>query len=743
MLVPGSSSSQQHGKSQSQLQKNHHLKLQMQQQYLLNQIPGSNPPSLPLNMQSYQQVLTHNLSKLQKNKLYLSHQLKSLSMGGGGGAGDTSSSPSVHQVNLKLQQTQQHISQINHQLQLLTQLSATQQQSDTSPDSVPGLCSPMVGGHSGGPSNPQRSSGSKQGGPMGGGGRSHSTSGIPEEGGLMYNLQGLSLGHGHGGSSGSNGGTNQSTSVRSVSRLHQIFSGSSSSDSLSGGLTGMDGPGQGSMFSHGGSQGSSPFSPPRGGSSSIAGGMGGFMPDHASFGSSANTGLSVPPAGKPFTDIQEFKPGVPWQPRMQATEPAQLYSKQSSLPGGGSYDNFPSVAQSPAYSNLPSPMLGPGGPQSRAFGNTGLGGSGMGVASTHKYMRSNSTGSGFYGGSGYGNKRLPSPSAKYAHYMPSRGDGGIRQSGPAGMGGGAGGGASSGGGWSSSSSLSSESSLSSGYGGGGNGHVQTRTYYPNRAPAQSPISIGSQFPPGPAMGPGGGGGGMDRSTSWKQQHLQNPQLSNGRRMAPPNSLPPRAAGSGFHASSRSMGSTPLGSRDLFGTNHAPSVPASASDDKWGSMTPGPMTLSPAVLSNVWGTGTLGTPGNTPSQWGKDEVSKLWNQVSESDPVSAALSKPPGLSMNPDPSQLYMKGEPKAFADGGNSFVTTPTLTSENSTWGQEEVGSAEGQKEAISPEPTFAEWQAGKKARLSVFKMPTSPWLVVKNVTTQVRMYFDTLGHWN
>lgn len=41
----------------------------------------------------------------------------------------------------------------------------------------------------------------------------------------------------------------------------------------------------------------------------------------------------------------------------------------------------------------------------------------------------------------------------------------------------------------------------------------------------------------------------------------------------------------------------------------------------------------------------------------------------------------------------------------------------------------------LSPEPTFAEWQAGKKARLSVFKMPgsaPSQWLVIKNITTQI-----------
>ena len=741
--TPGMGVGQQPVSSKSGSQNQQLKLLQMQQQYLLNQIPGSNTPNLPLNIQNYQQVLNQRLNKLQQTKQYLNQQLKVLGASGPRGGGDATT---AHQINLKLQQNQQHISQINQQLHVLAQLSA---QSDSSPKSQD-LSSPMLGG-------PVASiSRSSTGGVTGKGfgvkqsamGRSHSTSGIPEEAedgkGLLYNMQGLSL------------GSMGQSSARSLSRLHQMFGSGSGGGGSSDNLTGLEG----SVFS---SEGSSPFSPPQGG------GLG-VIPDHpgsnAATPTSAGVAPFLPSSGKVIPDIQEFKPGVPWQPRTQATEPAQLYSKQNSVPGSGggsgSFDNF-SVAQSPVYSNLQSPMISATqASQSKGFAGSAPGGGGGGSG---RYMRSNSTGSGFYGAnsSGFmGNKRLPSPSGKYAHYVPHGESGALQQQQQqqgAGLGGG---------GWNSSSSgsLASDASLGSAYGGGG-GHVHTRTYYPSRnqgsgsMAAQSPVS---QFPPGVS---GENRGWKQQSSSTKHQQLGGG--GGGRRMVPPSSLPPRAmsVGSGLH-NSRSIGNTPLSTqRDVFGTGRTPlsAGPTSLDDGgSWGAagatlaVTPGSLAPSPAVLPNpVWGAGSLATPDElsamqlkSQQQWGgnKDDVSKLWNQIPESDATAAAAtsapSKPPGLSTSPDSSPIYMKmpqgpagseSVPASAPEVSGSFATTPSFSSGSGTWGQDEIKRPEVQ-ETLSPEPTFAEWQAGKKARLSVFKlppsMPTSPWLVLRNVTKQV-----------
>ncbi len=755
--------------SPSGSQSQDHKLLQMQQQFLLNQLPGG-LPNRPLSVQSYQQVLTQRFKKLNRQHQTITQQLK-MNMARGGGSGslnssDPSASMTVHQMNLKLQQIQHHMTQIVQQLNVISQISS--QQPDPTAAMKPqdplstGMGSSVMGVGLGNSRGKGYNGSSKQGGSSLG--RSHSTSGIPEEGespkGLMCNMQDLSL-----------GGLVSQSSALSMSRFHQIFSGSSSGDNL----IRMGGIGDG-----GSSQDSSPFSPPQGTAGTptftIGGGGGGLGCDPTSSENTPPTPSSafLPSGGKApsFTDnIQEFKPGVPWQPRSQATEPAQLYSKQSSMPvgggaGGGSYDNFSAVmAQSPSYppANLPSPM----------FGGQGSGGQAKPVG---KYMRSNSTGGGFYGipGSGGGgggtsgfgsSKRLPSPSVKYSHYTPRADASASRH-----QGGGAGAG-----GWNSSGSsgsLSSESSLSGGFGGGGggggggNGHgpvIQTRTYYPssNRT-AQSPVVTmgGTQFP------------GSDRTQTWKQpkqqqqQQLQQqvlPTGGGGRRIAPPTSLPPRGgrASSGLHVS-RSTGATPLsGMRELFGgsgssSSSSNSQTPSIAEDKWGAlaMTPGsltPLTPSSAVLLNpVWGSGSLTTPDTEiqQNQWKKEEVSKIWNQTQDPGPASlVAPSKPPGLSVvNPDPSLVYMKtssseskiSSSSSPSEGVNSspFVTTPSFSS--GTWGQDEIeSSSEVQKETLSPEPTFAEWQAGKKARLSVvFKLPptqaNSCWLVIKNITKQV-----------
>jgi hypothetical protein len=71
-------------------------------------------------------------------------------------------------------------------------------------------------------------------------------------------------------------------------------------------------------------------------------------------------------------------------------------------------------------------------------------------------------------------------------------------------------------------------------------------------------------------------------------------------------------------------------------------------------------------------------------------------------------------------------------EGGNSFATTPSFSSGNSTWGQDEMRStSKVQKEQLRLDITFDEWRSGKKARL-LPHVATSPWLVIRNVNTQV-----------
>lgn len=672
-------------KSQSQLKL-----LQMQQQYLLG--PGG-APNQPLNLQNYLQAVNQRYIKLQKNKQVLTQHLK---ISGGDGA-------VAHQIKLKLQRVQHLISEIEQQRLVMGHLPPTQQEgSGGSLKSQDPLVSPMMA--MGMPSRGSKGFSGKQGG------RSHSASGILEEEGkgLSYNIQGLSL-----------GATVSQSSARSVSRFHQIFSGSSSDNNLMG-LGAAGGEGQDMVLS-GGSQGSSPFSPPQGGGVGSAFTARSNMSESVSGASTPSGSTSfLPSSGKQFTEIQEFRPGVPWQPRSQATEPAQLYSKQISMPAGGmmygglgeSYN--PQMAPSPVFTNLSSPMLGGAGTStpSKSFVPPKSFGSGVGGGVVpHKYVRSNSIGSGFYGSSSYGgstgngssftsSKRLPSPSpAKYSQYPDN-----TRQLFGQGVGAG---------GWGSSTTGSSLSSDSA-YGG-----ISARTAYPSAGhTAISPVSMatGSQFPPGSAGGMG------DRMSSWRANKQQN---TGGRRIAPPTSLPPRSRGSG----SRSV-STPHGTRELFDSNLS-------SESSWGALSMTPGALTPGLSNPVWGSTPLTTPDDPtialqPTQWGKDDVSKIWDQTSQPDSFSSAPSKPPGLSVNSDPSAPpYMKTPAsEQSGKGAGSFPSTPSFSSGSSTWGQDEIRASDGQKDAMSPEPTFAEWLSGKKARL--LPNATSPWLVIRNINTQV-----------
>ena len=780
--------------------------LQLQQQYLLNQLSSSVPmPSQPLSLQNFQQVLTTQLIHFQKQHQQLLQQAKMLG-GGGGGAGGMSSTQH-NQINLKLKQTQQSIQQIDGQLALIAQLTASA--SGAPAGSQPKAPSPkespdMVGPFGGGMSGIQHGVGAKYSG------RSHSTSSVMgvEEGhekNLIYGLQGLTLGGGGGGGGyggGGGGGGGGGMNSRSTSRLHQIISGSSggSNESLTGG-GGGNGGSQGSLSSGGGSQGSSPFSPPLGGGSGMTSYSNGSSEGSAAtslssgYGGASTPSNMLPPSpflsGAKFNEIQEFTPGVLWQPRNQSGSSSdqsstshqhQHLSKQHSMTGGRMADSY---AQSPGSYGLGSPMvdISGGGGGSIAGGRMGFssrshhGGSGM----PHKFNRSNSTGGGYRGmpgssgggmgggggpylsnsgsggsGSGFGKKQAPS-TVIVNKYSINYGLGGNQRS-ESHHGGGSSG-------WGVQDPSSAATSPF-----GGTGQTQGRPYYLGRGGnhqqqhqgnAQSPVNL------------------MGQSSTWKshlnhqQQQYSSPSMEP-RQKPPPSSLPPRALGSSY---SKSIGGTPIGSTFYGGSSGSSMLSSTASsssvsgeDKKWGGngggggyppTTPGVGTPSSGMMSNsIWGSG--GSSSDEPislsshrSHWGsvaaatKDgqDCSRGWGEfdATSSSSTTPSIGRPPGFSTSRCESTSSSSSTFETSQSSTNSAankqdainaspsVTTPSFTSGIGMWGQDE-----SHKEVFSPEPSFAEWQAGKKARLSIPKPPanftSSPWLIMHNVSSQVRL---------
>ena len=752
MTPPSPSSSS----SQSQVQMLRWL--HMQQQYLLNQIQIGNlqsgsVPSLPLNLQNYQQLLSQHLVQMQKKQQQLTQQLKLTGAATTPGSGVTNSHN--YQINLKLQQTQQVITQINDQLALISHLSS----SPTPPGALPKSLSPKPHelGFLGSSQMPIGAAGSgsvvKQVGGTVGGGRSHSTDGIVgmDEGKdsnktMMFGVPNIPSG-------GYNNPLPSHISSRSTSRLHQIISGSSNC-SDGGFIGGMAGDAPGSLSSVG-SPGSSPFSPPHGGSSLSSYSSG--VTEGLQFGS-LGTPISTsgapppgPPTGKSFCDIQEFKPGVPWQMRNIGQEPtgAQHLSKQNSMPGGSRGFDVYTHTLSHYGAASPLPDSGFAGAASAPFSSGPFPSSG-GNAVPHKYMRSNSAGSAsFYrtgGTSGFsvggGGKRLNSPATGNKHSNYYNFPGGPRSDVQQGVGG-----------WNHGTSQQEPPGI---VGYGNSGHAQANSFYPPSAGRQ-----GNPGNPLPQVNTGA-------LPSWKQHYPVQPAGS--RRMtAPPSSLPPRG---GKYIASNSTGGTPIGSHNLFYTSSSsssgssfPSTPAQpVGDTKWGPFPSNTSSLtSPPNMSSssVWGSSPLSGGSDQPhshtslkNQWGTGDtsnMSRLWNQSLDVDALATTKSVPwtrgmsvdcsdpssspsGSLAYNPSLPPLLLHGTTasadKYTSTSSTSSVSTPSLPSVSSTWGQEET-----HKGLFSPEPSFAEWQAGKKAHLSVVKPPSdvaSPWLIIRNVTNQV-----------
>lgn len=438
--------------------------------------------------------------------------------------------------------------------------------------------------------------------------RSMSLPGGSSEHNLSLGMQGLSI-NGHPPPS-----SISQSSARSVSRLQQIISGSSSTDNLQG-MEERSAPRfrlpPGQLLAATSEPFSASSSPPAGTSSTTT--------------TPASTPFS--PA-RSFSDIQEFRPGVPWQPRALPTEPAQVYAK--TLHHQVSAPDVRLVHNDPSHSQLPGQPYPQGG--------------GM-----RPLRRPPSLGTSYYNP----NSTLP-PGGFKARGSQSDKQGWLSNSmpGPKGF-------------LPTHSSISSP--MASSHFGGSN----------------TPDNVFS--PSAPPFG------------SRPKQHI----------------LPPRPGGNPPFSGGGDVGQPPTRPQALFtGPQPFPSqplAPPSSSSDtgKWGSVgfSSHPST---SITSSVW----------------NSNPTKPWSEGPRPSPSVAD----PGPRFSSPP----LQSNTSATAGSSNRFAS-----SLSSAWDKEGLHISQPKSLMLSPEPTFAEWQAGKKAHLSVFKLPSNPpseWLLIKNVNSQVSM---------
>ena len=617
------------------------LQLQCQLQQCL-----SLPSSAPLGYQQMltQQMLAQQLVQLKMSKQHVTQQLLQLQQvktpqGEGGGTGSPQQQQQVLQTRLNL--INQFIGHINQQL-LLQKYSGQSKEkvggggmADSCKHSPSaGLSSPQIGQHT----PPSRNKDcSKLPGPFTA--RSVSLPGGSNEHSLSLGMQGLSVnGHPLPPSSISQ------SSARSVSRLQQIISGSSSTENLQG-LTTSDDKAQ------------PRFRNPPGkllAASSESFGASGSSPA-SMISSTTSTPASTPFApARSFNEIQEFRPGVPWQPRAMPTEPAQVYASPS-LPHPTSVPDMRALVSEP-YPHFPGPgqpfpLGGPGGrpPRRPPSHNTSYFNAGSGLPpGGHK-----SRGVPNEKQQGWHSKSVPGPKG----YLPAR------------------------------SSISSPMTGSQ-FGGGSTPDA----FSPNHSP----------FGPRP-----------------KQHPLPQYRPDTGLGLARPQAL-----FSGPHP----FPTPPLG------------PPTSVSPDvggQWGLGGGFPGHTSTSITSSVWNSSS-GKPWNRRTTARPDErVSVVYPSTSpapaDSTPQFTSPPGQPSVSTANRASNRLAVSLSSAWEKQGLHNVAHPVL-SPKSTFAEWQVGKKA--HPVLSPEPTFAEWQAGKKAHLSVFKLPSNPpseWLLIKNVSSQVR----------
>lgn len=512
-------------------------------------------------------------------------------------------------VSHKLSTITQMISQVNQQLMILTQLSS--QPKEVSRNSETGGPSPKMVHNVPLPvhfkADPKKS---------GSFGRSQSANamvslGIEPSRSLTYGVQGLSL----------NGpiqpGVSHS-SARSMSRLQQIISGSCSTDDLMSRdeSTLIPSVAPSSSFTVPGSlhpgNATSPFSSPQSGSTGLSNN------NHFHLGGAPSTAASAPfTTAKSVNDIQEFRPGVPWQPKSPVIEPTQVYSKQASVPTGNSLQQC--------------------GPQQ------------LSVGSNTQLVRSQSA-------VDYYNSAV-SPQNKYTP-------------------------------------ISGNSSLRMGH----KPYLHSQHQPKPSTPLPEMLNVGS---------------------GWKLK---------GRTIAPPSSLYP---------------SQDFQYKPGFGTrkhhriscNSQPQYGSSADRRSWGPSfaSDTPSGSSPMISHTVWGPDLRSINNSEDCQrqgWGHGYAkgSHTWMNMRSNrchHDAPSSFTSPQPQSCNTTPSDSYDRTSVNSLTSG--------------STWGQDELHSLSTKQGMVSPEPTFAEWQAGKKARLSVTKFPSnppSPWLIIRNINPQVSFQY-------
>ena len=554
---------------------------------------------------SGQQVLTQRLGQLQMQKQQLIQQHNQLNRSG--------MNTTLQQNQAKLATINQMITQINQQLMILSQLSSQQKEVGRNVET----CSTSV-------SSPKMIHNSPlpmrlKSDPKGNGSFSRSQSasamvgpgigGIESSKSLAYGLQGLSL------NSPAQSNVSQS-SARSMSRLQQIISGSSDNlANLSGkeesafpsSLPMIPRSQNGSFPASVSYQQTSPFSPPQGRSLTLG------SDSHSFVNGGTCTSFT---SKKSVSDIQEFRPGVPWQPKSQATEPAQVYCKQSSVPTDGYHDGNAFSHQS--------------GPQQSSFG------------SNIQLMRSQSTSGSYYNsaavqtkyygqGSGYEkplNLRMGRKTSVHGHYQP-------------------------------------------------------------KPPTPSPevINVG---------------------LGWKPK---------GRTIVPPSSLYPSQdfhykPGYGTRKHQRMAGQSQYNT-----TTDQKSWDSSFSAESSSSS-------SSMISSAVWG------PDSDSVNLSKDSHQQGWSQGHAQSSHNWMDTRLNQLQHNSSSSFTSLPLQSHTSPAECYTPTSVDSLASGRGTWSRDEANHG-----VVSSEPSFAEWQAGKRAQLSVGKFPSNPpsqWLIVRNLNSQV-----------
>ena len=525
----------------------------------------------PGSIQSLQKSLSQQLSRAQVVQQQLLSQIGQTSL------------PAQHPLNVQLSQTNDIINQIKQHI-------VQNQQMLNQHKEVKGR--DRIGSMGFGPSHqtntppvtPTMQLRGKGDQPGPGISHSHSSNAILSMGGdnkdLTYGIRDMSL------SQWSQSSQQTSSAARSVSRLQRIISGSPTQENLSE-MSEYQSYGTKAM----GYSSGSPFSPPYG-----------------------TVGTTAANSAKPVHQIQEFKPGVPWQPRKMSGDSSQLHANQDQHHG---VQRSLSQVHSSSYGQL-----------NRHGGQR---------------SRSQSTDTGYYG------NHSPS-SNKYGTIPSSRGDLS----------------------WTQHDNHSSRQS-----------NFPQRSWSggqrPNRIslPSSSHHSGNLPTPDNVPMG-------------WRQ----------GRSAQPPSTLIPKQDfqyRSQFEGSrSRSRG-TPIDAH-----------PQHSDNSQWFPETPG---SSDVMSSSVWGSGSATPPVDRQGSWPQHKNGRGWIKGSH------------GSSPLPPPNTPLKE----------HYSATTPGSADSLSRW----ITGTEGFPQS-SPEPTFAEWQAGKKARLSSTSStqptspPLSPWLVIRSISAQV-----------